>query len=300
VFDVLQLDQLRQIVREDCGHREGRGCEDDSHAERTRMREVDGTLTEKHAALPVAKAPERGNGGSKQPGYRSIVDTIAERIAKGEYPPGGRLPSGSELRVEFGVSPMTVTRALAALKGQGLVSSVKGRGTYVRSLDLSNSNFKLASVEGAWLDGSSEIRLLSVSMARADERTAAKLHIAKGERVVNLRRLVMFDGRPAMFHTEYVICDPLRPLLESQLQLTSLHAFLDSERGRRFPKGELTVRAASLDADTAHALEEVEGAPVLCLEHLFRDADGCPVSFGWFLLRAEWFQLSARLEAEHG
>lgn len=77
-----------------------------------------------------------------------------------------------------------------------------------------------------------------------------------------------------MFHTEYVICDPERPLLESQLQLTALHAFLDSARGRRFPQGELKARAVGLDADSAQALEEPLGAPALCLEHLFRGAVG--------------------------
>ena len=237
---------------------------------------------------------------ARQPGYRRIVETIAERIATGVYAPGGRLPSGSQLCTEFGVSPMTVTRALAVLKTEGLVSSVKGRGTYARSLDLSNSSFKLSSVAGAWLDGSPEVRLLSVSMARADEKIAAKLLVQEGQRVVNLRRVVLYEGRPAMFHTEYVICDPERPLLESQLQLTALHAFLDSARGRRFPQGELKARAVGLDADSAQALEEPLGAPALCLEHLFRDADGRPVSLGWFLLRAEDFDLRAQLEADHG
>ena len=237
---------------------------------------------------------------SRQPGYRRIVETIAERIATGIYAPGGRLPSGSQLCAEFGVSPMTVTRALAVLKTEGLVSSVKGRGTYTRSLDLSNSTFKLSSVAGAWLDGSPEVRLLSVSMARADEKIAAKLLIREGKRVVNLRRVVLYEGRPAMFHTEYVICDPERPLLESQLQLTALHAFLDSARGRRFPQGELKARAVGLDADSAQALEEPVGAPALCLEHLFRDAEGRPVSLGWFLLRAEDFELRAQLEADRG
>jgi len=193
---------------------------------------------------------------------------------------------------------MTVRRAFATLKGRGLISCVKGRGSFVRSADLSNSIFRLSSVVGDWLDESAEIRLLSVSMARADERTAARLDIALGQRVVCLRRRVSYDGCPAMLHTEYVICDPRRPLLESQLQLTSLHAFLESERGQRFPRGELTARAVNLDTESAAALGEREGAAALCLEHLFRDADGRPVSLGWFLLRAEQFQLRARIEPE--
>ena len=190
---------------------------------------------------------------------------------------------------------MTVRRALTALKDQGLITCVQGRGSFVRSSDLSKSTFKLASLSGEWLDGSAEIRLLSVAMTRADSKAAAMLSIAEGQRVVSLRRLVTSDAGPTMYHSEYVVYDPRRPLLESQLQLTSLHAFLESDRGERFPRGELTIRAMNLDCESAEALGEAEGAAALCLEHLFRDVAGHPVSWGYFLLRAELFQLSAQL-----
>jgi DNA-binding GntR family transcriptional regulator len=190
---------------------------------------------------------------------------------------------------------MTINRAVADLKQRGLVSSVKGRGTYARSLDLSDSSFRLRSSAGAWIDGSAEIRLLSVAMARADEHTADKLQIAVGQRVVTLRRLVSEKGHPVMLHTEYVICDPLRPLLESQLQLTSLHAFLRSERGERFKRGELRVRAVNLDEESARMLGQETGDAALRLEHLFRDSEGKPVTFGWFLLLEDRFELFSEL-----
>jgi DNA-binding GntR family transcriptional regulator len=232
---------------------------------------------------------------TKQPAYRVILGALSERISTGIYAPGTRLPTSPQLCTEFGVSPMTVRRALTALKGQGLISCVQGRGTFVRSPDLSKSTFRLTSLSGEWLDDSAEIRLLSVAMARADGKTAAKLGIVEGQRVVCLRRLVTSSAGPTMYHSEYVVYNPRRPLLESQLQLTSLHAFLESDRGERFPRGELTVRAMNLDCESAEALGEREGAAALCLEHLFRDVAGQPVSWGCFLLRAELFQLSAQL-----
>ena len=136
---------------------------------------------------------------------------------------------------------MTVRRALTILENQGLISGEKGRGMFARSLDLSDSTFRLDSPTGEWLDESAEIRLLSASMTRADEKVAAMLHVPPGERVIYLRRLVLYEGSPAMYHTEYITYDPRRPFVESQLQLTSLHAFLDSGRAQRFPRGELTL-----------------------------------------------------------
>lgn len=193
---------------------------------------------------------------------------------------------------------MTVRRAISALKDLGLVSSIRGKGTFVRSLDIGNASFKLGTLEGDWLDGSTDMRLLSLEMDRADEKIAVKLGIAAGRRVVCLRRLVSYEAGPSMLHTEYVLWDPRRPLLESQLQLTSLHVLLESDRGQPFPLGELTVRAVNLDTESAEVLGEPEGAAGLCLEHLFRDSAGRPVSWGWFLLRADLFQLRAKMESK--
>jgi DNA-binding GntR family transcriptional regulator len=243
-------------------------------------------------ALPRPRADAEG------PVYLHIAKTLADRVISGAYAANSRLPSGSQLCAEFGVSPMTVRRALTILEDQGLISGMRGRGTFARPVDLSDSSFRLDSLTGEWLDETSEIRLLSAAMTRADEKVAAMLGVSPGGRVIHLRRLVLHNGTPAMYHVEYITYDPRRPFVESQLQLTSLHAFLDSGRAHRFPRGELTLTAVGLDAESAQALGETEGALALCLEHVFQEADRTPVSWGWFLLRAELFRLRARLGPE--
>jgi DNA-binding GntR family transcriptional regulator len=246
----------------------------------------------------VGSSPAEQRAEPESPAYLHIATTLADRITSGVYAAGSRLPSGSALCREFGVSPMTVRRALTILENQGLASGERGRGTFARSLDLSDSMFRLDSLTGEWLDESAEIRLLSASMTRADEKVAAMLCVTPGDRVIYLRRLVSYDGNPAMYHTEYITYDPRRPFVESQLQLTSLHAFLDSGRAQRFPRGELTLTAVNLDAESAEVLRQSEGALALCLEHVFQASDRTPVSWGWFLLRAELFRLRARLGPE--
>ena len=236
------------------------------------------------------------NGDS--PAYLRIATTLADRVTSGVYSAGGRLPSQTELCREFGVSPMTLRRALTIVENRGLISGEKGRGMFARSPNLSDSTFRLDSPIGDWLDESAEIRLLSAEMTRADDRISAMLHVPIGERVIYLRRLVLYGGSPAMYHREYITYDPRRPFVEAQLQLTSLHAFLDSGRAQRFPRGELTLTAVNLDAESAEALEQPEEALALCLEHTFQDSDRTVVSWGWFLLRAELFRLRARLGPE--
>jgi len=52
---------------------------------------------------------------------RRIVDTLAERIAQGLYPPGSRLPAERELSAEFSLDRSLVRTALSDLSKAGLI-----------------------------------------------------------------------------------------------------------------------------------------------------------------------------------
>lgn len=67
-----------------------------------------------------------------RPKYRQIADELCRRIAEGEYPPGGRLPSEVGLVQEFGVARNTARQAIGELVHDGLVVVTHGKGTRVR------------------------------------------------------------------------------------------------------------------------------------------------------------------------
>ncbi|WP_091447404.1 GntR family transcriptional regulator [Micromonospora yangpuensis] len=66
-----------------------------------------------------------------QPSFRRIVDEIVAKIASGELKPGDKLPSTSQLAIQYEVSNNTVYRALAILHDRDLIIGHQGRGTYV-------------------------------------------------------------------------------------------------------------------------------------------------------------------------
>ncbi len=63
-----------------------------------------------------------------------IARLLSERIQKGEFAEGERLPSRHQLMRRYKVSRSTVDRALAILGEQGIVTSAKGAGTFVNTL----------------------------------------------------------------------------------------------------------------------------------------------------------------------
>lgn len=71
-------------------------------------------------------------GKRELPPYARVVADIRARIDAGELRPGERVPSTREIMREWGVAMATATKALAALRQEGLVEAVRGVGTLVR------------------------------------------------------------------------------------------------------------------------------------------------------------------------
>ncbi|WP_038166582.1 histidine utilization repressor [Thiomonas sp. FB-6] len=72
---------------------------------------------------PVAAAP-----------YQVVKQHLKTGLEHGRWKPGTLMPSESALVTQFGVSRMTVNRALRELQSEGLVERVQGVGTFAAQL----------------------------------------------------------------------------------------------------------------------------------------------------------------------
>ena len=176
------------------------------------------------------------------PAYRRIVEIISERLASGFYAPGSRLPSESQLCAEFGVSHMTLRRALTILANRNLVWAEKGKGTFVRSFDLGDSVFTLKQLADALPLESTEVRLLSASTIPATEAVAAKLAVPKGDYVIHRRRMALSEGVPALYHWEYAPYDPRWPLVDSLFPATRCAGYCIPREEKEPPEGKSACR----------------------------------------------------------
>jgi GntR family transcriptional regulator len=68
---------------------------------------------------------------SPLPLYAQIAELLRGRILRGDWKEGDRLPSHEALTREFDVARVTVRQAIMLLEGDGLLTSRRGRGTFV-------------------------------------------------------------------------------------------------------------------------------------------------------------------------
>jgi len=223
-----------------------------------------------------------------EPAYVQLVNILKDQIAQGIYLPGSRLPSESELCKRYQVSPMTVRRSINILLDQGIVNTIQGSGTYVKAPDLGKVTFSLEEFHNIFKDKErTKVKILETLIVKADERTANKLAIGVGERTILIRRVLFRDGDPILYHKEQLIYDPLRPIVEAELGITSLQGLFVGDGETTLKRGELVIEAAVLAKEEADILNTIEKQPAFRLEHIFFDFEDRPVSWGRFICRGD-------------
>ena len=68
---------------------------------------------------------------SYEPAYAQLANILRRQVAAGVFRPGDQLPSEAMLCQSYQVSPMTVRRTINVLAEEGVVSTARGRGTFV-------------------------------------------------------------------------------------------------------------------------------------------------------------------------
>lgn len=254
--------------------------------------------------LPPVKQQSRSrenriDRNSYEPAYAQLAHILREQIAAGIYRPGDQLPSEGQLCAQYGVSPMTVRRVINILAESDLITAIQGKGTFVKPLDLGEATFRLEELRDQLSDRrDSLVRLLEARIAVASQRVARKLAIAVGERVVYIRRLLLQDDLPTIYHREYLLYDPRRPLVEAELTITSLEGLFKGGASEELRSGDLSIEAVIVRDEEAELLKVAAGSPAFCIEHIFYDFEGRPVSWGWFVCRADRFKLSSHIGAD--
>ncbi len=228
------------------------------------------------------------NRDAYEPVYSQLAGILRQSMAAGLLRPGDQLPSEAQLVERYGVSPMTVRRAINILADQGVVVGEQGRGTFVKPVAMSAATFHLGQFQTLFSDHEhTTVNLLETRIISADERVARKLGVKLGRRTIYMRRLLLSNNEPAFYHREYLIYDPKRPIVEAELEVIALQRLFSGNSESLLKHGNISIDATLLDDEEARLLKAPQPMAAFCFEHLFYDFDNKPVSWGWFIGRAD-------------
>lgn len=119
------------------------------------------------------------------PLYQRVKHFVARRIASGEWPSDHRIPSENQLTRDFGVSRMTVNRALRELAADGALVRVRGVGTFVAEAKPQSTVVELRNIADEIADRghrhSCDVHMLRAETAEA--ATARAFDLPAGARI---------------------------------------------------------------------------------------------------------------------
>lgn len=198
------------------------------------------------------------------PAYAQIKDYVRKQIESGAWAMGSMIPSEHDLLKQFGVSRMTVHRALRELTADQVLYRIQGAGTFVTAQKYQSTLIEIKSIAEEIKDRgdthSSEVLILErTTNSKALEALGLPLNVeAYHSRIVHFE-----NGIPIQLEDRYVNPHLYPRYLEQDFRLITPNEYMTREAPLQ--KVEYQITARMPDATARHRLQMDIGDPCLVL-----------------------------------
>lgn len=241
-------------------------------------------------------------GGALVPLYFQVFAALKDRIRQGAWPPPQPLPTEIDLAEQYGVSRVTIRKAMALLEEQSLIWRQRGRGTFVGEHVLGRSgesNFAGLVENSLDFQRCTTVRIIRFTTVPAAATVADRLAIPIGADVLEIVRVRRHDTGP-FSHVSCFVTYPeaLRldqDALGNRPVLTALEAV-----GVKTDRAEQGLSAQPADPVVAEHLQVPAGTPLIAMWRIVRDRSGRPVEYVRSLYRADRYEYRVTLSKHAG
>ncbi|MGA9657669.1 MAG: GntR family transcriptional regulator [Asticcacaulis sp.] len=224
--------------------------------------------------------------------YIQVQDWLRQEIATHKLLPEEAIPTERELTEQFGVSRITVRKAVDGLVYEGLLTRRQGAGTYVATR-VEKSYAKMSSFTEDMISRGRvpSSKWLSKTSGGVNPEEAMSLGLSPGTRIYRFNRLRFADGMSMGLDYATVPADCL-PSLEAVT--SSLYQALEAY-GTRPVRALQRLRAIAFTSEQARLLDIPVGAPGLLIERRGFLADGRTAEFTQSYYRGDAYDLMSEL-----
>src|SRR5467141_1164497 len=254
-----------------------------------------------HAGLPNFMTVRRYNafmsGAQDSLLYSRVETVLASEIAGGDLRVGDQLPTEDSLIARFGVSRITVRRAIQNLVSRGLVEIRRGKGTFVSAPKITQNLAELSGfVEDMHALGRKPTaRVIGKEVVTADATVAIRLALTRGERVVRIRRVRLADGIPLSFDETYLPLEIGKKIITNNLKVEPIFSLLERKYNVALIEAEYKLDAVPAETDVAAALKVKPRSPIFRIERTSYSTGRRPVDYEKLHYRGDLVQFVTRL-----
>jgi GntR family transcriptional regulator len=235
--------------------------------------------------------------------YTDVATEIRSRIVKGTLAAGSRLPSLSEFVDQFGVSAITIRRALGELMHEGLIEGHQGLGVFVKAAPKIH-RIAVGDPDNTMVDEiaragfTPRLTEIGFNQIKATQETASRLKVAVGSNIFRHQKVTYADEEPVVLHTLY-----LRPRLAHALRSELGHSFvfkLLEQHKLSVASLKCEFSAVPLSEAQARIFRAQPGQPMMRVDYTHLDDNGVPLLLGQSICRADRFVFEVNLPRKTG
>jgi GntR family transcriptional regulator len=237
------------------------------------------------------------------PLYHQLFRRLREGIIRGGFKAGALLPSQADLEKTYGVSRITVRRAVEELRQRGLVEPENGRGVRVLHSRLGGAPI-FGGLEGMLENNlamglETEVELLEFDYVPAFNEIAEALGIPPGAMVQHAVRIRKMNGMP-FSHLTTSVPEHLGLQYHSDDMATQPLLLLLERTGVKVESARQTITAEMASRQIARLLHVEVGTALLRIERIVLAEDNQPVEHIIGLYRPDIYAYRMTLTREGG
>ena len=218
------------------------------------------------------------------PVYLKIADDIRKQITYGLLNANDPLSSEKELCSKYGVSRMTVRKALAILVDENLLYSVPGKGYFTKKIN--HDKYLFAFDELGILTGSNkESQLMEVEIIRPTAELIYQLRVSPEKRIVVIRHLLYSDGELVAYDTKYIPYFTGIPIVEKEINYITFPEIIASRTSIFDVHRNISISMEMPTVEIAKRLQLQADDPVIVVKQHILDQDRSPIGFGQLYCR---------------
>ncbi|MCE0827536.1 GntR family transcriptional regulator [Buttiauxella sp. A2-C2_NF] len=232
--------------------------------------------------------------------YKSIADRLRIQLNSADYNIGSPLPAEIRLAEEFGVSRMTIRKAIDLLVNCGLVVRRHGSGTYVVKKDVHQETMNLTGLVEVMREQGREVvsEVLEFNVMPAPPAIASQLRIKIDEQIYYSRRVRYVDGKSLMVEDSYMPVKLFRNLSVAHLE-GSKFSYIEDECHIIVCGNYESLTPVLADRKMAKLLNIDELTPILRITSLSYSDSGEYVNYSVMFRNASEYQVDYHLRRVH-
>lgn len=216
--------------------------------------------------------------------YAEVREQLLARIST--MSTGDRLPPEPELCAHYGVSRITLRRAVEDLINNGLLIRQQGRGTFVTEPQYPQHFHETFAerVKGFYRQqvetGHTVTTKVLGNQVTRKALAAERLGLAADAELVELERLRWVNGTLHQHSTTWLSAGRFPRALTHDFAQGSLFEFLENCYAVRLSRNDLVVAVGRADLVVARALNIIEHDPIMVINSTVYTVDDEPVTYG--------------------